>query len=396
MSGLTVIFDGNYLMNRSLYSYEQRSPIRLGTEEDCGMFMRKLATDVSYAVRSIGNVTRVIWTIDKNSWRRSIDTGNEGYKKNRTYEDTIDWGNFRKLNYEFGSILEKNGCICSVVDGCEGDDLIYFWSSSLHEAGEDVIVVTGDRDMNQLVKFEDNNFILIYNIKSSERKLVVPKNFKEWLDTPDDVGLFDMSALTSNKSTVNHILENIEFEEVDPKDVLYNKIVVGDVSDNVPPIVFWEETQKNGKKVNRKMTELKAAAIRENIVCNFGECDVLNLDKYAKTFSDKIREFYKRDVSEEEVIDRLTLNKKLVYLSEETIPYDVRDRFYEHFMENKEKGHPKITNWRMQVLMEGTKYFIEDKQIEVEADIFKAPKKTTKKKKDEGPSVDSLFTSLFN
>lgn len=396
MSALSVIFDGNYLMNRSLYAYEQRAMTKLGTDEDRGLFMRKLATDVAYTLRAIGNVTRVIWTIDKNSWRRSIDTGEEGYKKNRTYADTIDWASFKKLNYEFGSILEKHGCICSVVDGCEGDDLIYFWSTELYESGEDVVIVTGDHDINQLVKFNGTNFVTVYNVKSNNKKLVCPKNFKEYLDTPDEIGLFNLNAMSNNKGSMNHILENAEYEEVDPKDVLFEKIVVGDVSDNVHPIVEWQETQKSGKVINRKITDTKAAIIRENIICNTGDCDVINLEQYSQTFVDKIKEIYKRDVDKKTIEEKLKLNKKLVYLSMDTIPYDVRDRFYEKFNEQKDGGHPDISNWRMQTILEGTQWCTEDRQIEVEADIFKTNKKAAKKKKDNTASVDALFNSLFS
>lgn len=396
MSSLSVIFDGNYIMNRSLFTYESRGARKLGTEEDRGTFVRKLATDVAYTVRSLGNVSRVIWTIDKNSWRKQIPIDNEGYKKNRVYADDVDWNAFHKLNYEFGEILEKNGCICSVIDGCEGDDLIYFWSKELYDIGEDVVIVTGDRDTNQLVKFDNGHFISVYNVKASGKKMITAKGAKEYIDTPDEIGLFNFSAMSSNKAMFKGLLEkDVEIEEVDPEDVLFEKIVVGDTSDNVPPIISWEETQKSGKVVRRKITDTKAEIIKENIICNEGKIDVEHIEQYSDIFSEKIKEFYKKEISGEDVKKALERNKTLVWLNEQVIPFSLKEKFYEHFIENKENGHPLLSNWRMNVLLEGTKYYTEEKQIEVEADIFKAPKKKASAKKKNDVSVDSLYNSLF-
>ena len=71
---MNLIFDGNYLFYKTLFifgSYAKKGKV-LSTDTDQEMFIRKIATDMTHAIRSFGNPSRIIFTIDSRSWRKDV------------------------------------------------------------------------------------------------------------------------------------------------------------------------------------------------------------------------------------------------------------------------------------------------------------------------------------
>jgi len=118
------------------------------------MFIRKIATDMSYAIRAFGKPDRVILTIDSRSWRKDIVVEEADYKGHRVKDDTIDWDSFYKCMNEFAAHLERRGVIVSREERAEGDDLMYLWADRLYEAGQDAVIITGDKDLTQCVRWD--------------------------------------------------------------------------------------------------------------------------------------------------------------------------------------------------------------------------------------------------
>lgn len=400
MSKLNIIIDGNYQMHRTLHTYEQLTPVKLDSEEDCGRFIRKLATDLCYTLRCIGRADRIIWTIDCNSWRKKIDIDqNDGYKKNRSYSDDVNWENFSKLNKEFGKILEDANCISTMINGMEGDDLMYFWSNKFFEDEEDTLILTGDRDITQLVKCNDKNFICVYNDNSKSHKLTAANGFLDYIYREDEVSLFDLDAALNNKKVMKEFSnrEDVVVEEIDPEDVIYEKIVSGDSGDNVPPIVTWTETQKTGKTVNRKITEKKAQAIKDQIILEHAECDISDLSQYADIFTKQIKEKLKQEIDEDIVRDRLKRNTLLVWLDKQTIPAELQEAFIDYYEERKTKGKPTWKTWRSESVLEGTKYYQEKEMIDVQSDYFKIePVQKKEKVSKKKTLVDDDINDILN
>lgn len=396
--GLNLIIDGNYHMHRSMHAYESKAEIKFDDDDDCARFMRKLAIDVAYAIKTFGMPSRVIWTIDNNSWRKKIDIDqNDGYKKNRSYDDSVNWKNFKKMNVEFGQILESHGCIVSNIDGFEGDDLMYFWSNKFYNEGEDCVLITGDRDINQLVKCNGKNYVVVFNDNSMNKKIVAENGFVDYINTEDEIDIFNMSALANNKEVMREVMKTINVEEINPNDVVYEKIVSGDSGDNVPPIVTWSETQKSGKVVNRKITEVRANKIREILNEKYNDVNVFNLQEYASDFAEQIKTMLKQDVSEELVKERLERNTRLVWLNKEVLPSELETLFESHASECEGKGHPTVSAWKMQELLKDTQYYSEENgPTSYQSDYF-ASMKPKEKKKEKAPKidVDDLFKTLF-
>jgi hypothetical protein len=112
---MNLIIDGNYMFYKTLFifgSYTKGGRV-LESKTDQEMFIRKIATDMSHAIRTFGNPTRVIFTIDSRSWRKEIEIEEGGYKSNREKDETkIDWDSFYKCMNEFGQILKAKGFHC--------------------------------------------------------------------------------------------------------------------------------------------------------------------------------------------------------------------------------------------------------------------------------------------
>lgn len=377
---LTVIVDGNYHLHKSLHVYGHycKGPL-LGSQKDKEMFMRKIATDMAFAVRQLGKPDRLIFTVDESSWRKNVEIEeNKGYKANRIKDETtVDWTVFNDVMKEFTEILKGYGCIISKINGCEGDDLMFYWAEKLFNDGEDVVIITGDGDINQLVRHNDQNFVVVYNIKSTNRKIVAANGFSKFLED-DTVSLLDaFSFMGNNKDVIKKVISASALEEINPMDVIFEKVLMGDGGDNVPPIISWEEKQKNDKIVTRKLTSTKAQRIRELLEGRGIVVDPIHLYDNAKDIEREIKIIYDKtlpaniakEFTTEVAEKRIRRNTILVYLSDETIPIMYREAFEKHYEGLKESGYPRISKWDMYTLLEKTDYI--QAPTAFEADVFK-------------------------
>ncbi|MFA5722796.1 MAG: hypothetical protein WC979_00970 [Candidatus Pacearchaeota archaeon] len=396
MGKLNIIVDGNYHFHKSLHVYpHQGKEPKLKDEKDRNMFMRKIAMDMAYGIRQLGKPDRVIFTIDHHSWRKDVDIEeNEGYKANRVKDESVvDWKAFNKCLADFGEILKSHGCITSNIDSCEGDDLMYYWANKLFDDGEDVVIMTGDGDISQLVKHSGNNFIVVYNIKSTDRKIIAAPGFFDFLHKINEVSLFDAdSFMGNNKDAIKEVIANSALQELDPEDVLFSKILMGDGGDNVPPIVSWQTTQKSGKVINNKMTDKAAARIKELLLARGKIVDVTHLEEHAKEISNEIKIIYNKEFDSELIKKRIIRNTILVYLSDDTIPSKCRKLFEEHYLNVRSGGYPRLGKWDMHTLLANSEYEIES--MSFEADVFKNLGGKTKPKAANKPMADKPIPNV--
>jgi 5'-3' exonuclease len=366
----------------------------LGTQKDKDMYMRKLAMDLAFAIRFFGAPDKIVFTMDDYSWRKSVDIDqNEGYKANRVRDDSaVDWDAFNEINVDFFNILQERGFISSLITGCEGDDLMYFWSKKFFDAGEDTVIFSGDGDITQLSKFNNKNFICVFNTKSTSRQIIGAPGFGDWLkskaDEPVDIfdALMDSDFVPSAYDSILKVINTTKLLEVNPDDVLFDKIISGDGGDNIPAIATWQTTQKTGKIINNKISGSKADVIKEKILLRGDGIDVNNLAKYATIFSKSIKEIYDKDFDAETIKKRLERNTILVKLSHDTIPLGIQNLFEKHYIKYQYHGAPNLSKMDMQSLLEGSKYW--SGPISVDADIFATA--TPKNIKQNNPSK-SLF-----
>lgn len=220
MKSLSVVFDGNYLVHKTFSVIRSYNPNAETADElfkDTkikGVFLRKMIIDACAALNKIkAPIKQVIFVFDSTSWRYGIHPDYK-HKLSKPRED--DYTQVFEVMEKLIKKLHNVGFIVSRVDGMEGDDLLYFWAKALGIQDEDVLLITGDGDMHQLV----NDNVSIFNNNSKNLNLYVSEP-KDLIDSPD--------------AKVNI---------VDAKKVVIKKILLGDGGDNVPSVKkgFGEKT----------------------------------------------------------------------------------------------------------------------------------------------------------
>ena len=363
---LNLVFDGNYLFYKTLFIFSGYSSGKrlLEDEKDQAMFMRKIATDMSHAIRFFGNPDRIIFTIDSRSWRKDIEIEEGAYKGTRSKdENTVNWDSFYKCMNEFGIILRKKGIIVSKEERAEGDDLMYLWADRLFHAGEDSVIITGDKDLTQCIRMNNKNFIVVYNPNSKSRKIVAPQGFAKWLRS-EDYDLFDASTfMNRSKDLIAEALSAIEIQEIDPAYLIFEKVIIGDAGDAVPPIWTWENKGKTFR-----VTPAKAERIYEIVNRTKFVEDVYDLPNRATEIANGILATCKQTAPAEVIKSRLDRNLLLVYLDDRTIPADIQENFTNAFDKAKDKLLSAV-NYDMNYLLAETRFISAGKTFE--ADIFK-------------------------
>lgn len=374
---INILHDGNYLFYKSLYVYPRVDKGRmLDSKEDRESFIKKCMTDFAYITRKISNINKVVLTFDDYSWRKHIIIEeNKGYKSNRIKDDSaVNYDSFNDLQKKFGEILKKRGVIISKTGGAEGDDGLYFWSRNLLKEKQNSVIITGDGDLTQTVKLKDNNFVIIYDPRSTSKKLSVPIGFTQWLNSNNEIDLMNaFSFMMDSKSDIDFLLRESQIVEVNPEMVVFYKIIVGDSGDGVPSIWTWKTKQTSGLEINNKISPKKAKRIFELLTDKYGEIDVYNLQKYSFDITNHINFLYNKNIEEDKIKERLIRNTKLVWLDEKVMPLYVIDNFNTLYDTYKFSGSPEIQKYEMSSLLEGTEFYSGPDSYE--ADIFAKTKK---------------------
>ena len=352
-----IIFDGNYLFYKTLFIFKAEKgkkvlePVR--QQED---FIRKVATDMAFAIRQFGAPQRIIFTIDGRSWRKDVEIEeNAGYKAHRTKDSNIDWDSFYKCMNEFATVLEKQGMIVSRIDSAEGDDLMYLWTQLLLSQGQNSIVITGDKDMLQLVRTREKNYAIVYNPNSKSRKIYGANGLQDWLAESNEVDLFDTTSfIKTGKDLINNALQKIPLQEIDPILFLKIKILMGDDGDGVPSLFHWKS--KNGKTTNR-ITHKRSEAIVNSMNESLGHTDwnVFDFPKYVAYVCEGIKAVTKQDANPETIKKKLERNIILMVLHKRTIPESIVSAFINHAKENIHNTLPG-RKYDETVILEGSRF----------------------------------------
>lgn len=382
-----LLVDGNFITYRSVSIVAPNSDtgIRVDTKEDMSVFIRKIAMDFCSQVRLFdGLFDTVVWTIDKKSWRKTYFPEAE-YKANRVIDSSINWENVSKVRDEFLDVMKQNGVIVSVVDGAEGDDLIYKWAKYFRSNRKPSIILSGDKDLNQLVHFDDISYCVQYSPITS--KLYAAPGFNDWIkssaEDEKNIDIFNFSkpSKTGDKILFSDIVrqKNLMVVEVDVLDFIFKKVLIGDAGDNVKPAFHYQKENKSGKVINHGVSDAKA----EKIVNEYKEkenLDISTLYDYEKLkpLSEIVFKTMKADgiCSAHDISQNIVMNATLVALNEEySIPKKVVSLINDDIETNIEHKHTlnfqNLTT--MQNLLKNTEYVSED-YVQMKSSIFKGEK----------------------
>ena len=377
-----LIFDLNNIVHRSLFivgGYGSKS-FTFDSQSEIDQLMRKMAMDIAFIVRNI-RPSRIILCQDESSWRKDIIIDeNEGYKGNRVKSKIINWTNVYNAVDEFTEIMQTNGMVVTKIPKAEADDLVALWSQELlFEHKQNVIIVSGDEDIRQLVRtYEIDNinplFTTVYNPfmqgKNASRKLYVPEKFETWLNTADAVDFLNMkNTINIDKEDFKKIstAERTKIEVIDGNMIAMRKIFCGDDGDNIPAFHTW----LNDKDATVRITNSKFLKIYEELLkstnSNIIDHNILleNVEKLKDAFI-KVLQFNPTF----DIEQRLKRQINLVVLDPKLFPKSIVNKFQNIKNEELKKPRANYTNLNMYNLLEGTRY-IHEKTNENEASIFK-------------------------
>lgn len=376
---LNLIFDFNNIAMRALftcgYGTGEGSVSTFDTDRECGVLIRKIATDMAYVMRMF-TPDRVLVVCDaKSPWRNELYTDtDEEYKGNRTKDNTKNWDKIWENLNEYKEILKNKGFVVSEIDKAEADDLAALWKKELYYiAGENIVFVSSDKDWVQLIDFNSvtQRFCACFNPiadNKKQKKFFVTEEFSNWLNGEDNTPKVDI--FFNNYNSQKDKLKNIKSKDIkitytteDPNRVALDKIFCGDDGDNAP--AFYEY-YKNGKKT--RITPLKALRIYEELNISTVK-DLCEADE-ANALQPAIEKIMKKELDDINVSERLIRQRRLVELSPELFPVDILSSFDYHQADVENVGYVPTEAVTFNTILAGTKYLDENYNKPKESGIF--------------------------
>lgn len=376
----SLVIDGNYFLFKTLYVASQSSGELLGTTEDREVYVRKLAIDLAYQIRLMdGFIDQVVWTLDSRSWRKDFFPQAE-YKATRKQDSSINWDGFTQATADFRDILARHGAQISKVAGAEGDDLIYAWCTANMAAGKSTIIMTGDRDMMQLVSMNPAGSAHTMLWAPVQKQFYIPIGLKERITHQPSDFFESLRSSTSGHETITRLLETMpakgkaSIAEVDPVEVMFCKVLTGDTGDNVPPAYWYTTKDRNGKTRTYGVTLDKAMAVVEEFCKRHGELNPLFLHS-AEHIRDLanilVRVANAKYMSPEQIIGNINVNVSLMILSARTIPEGILDEMFKHIEEQGDYRADMSRLMNMKAMLEGTTYISEGGALQVTSSVLK-------------------------
>lgn len=316
-SNCTLLIDGNWLLMSRLSVLNNRYKDELELCQELKLLMLK---SVNVVLRQFPIIDNIIFVSDGGSWRNNIDVPeflqNEGitYKGNREKSEDINWelvfGEFESLM----SLLQSTGITVSKEGGIEGDDWCWYWSTKLNSENTNCIIWTKDKDLTQLVKTNSDNCFTAWWNKDSGA--ILQEVNEEEMDY-----LFNANFSDNEEIYKRFIQEAKQVTYINPKNIVIDKIVRGDMGDNIIPIIYKKSRSNPNKQFRVSVKDLDSSfdihsetAVRQYIH------NILE----SKSYQGKV------DKNEEDIVQHFMYNTKLVELSEKNYPKDVLDLFAEH------------------------------------------------------------------
>jgi len=312
---INLILDGNYLLQRNVFSLHKNNLLYGALETSLEMSVNNYRQWFGFE-----NVYFVSDSKEK-SWRKQHY--NE-YKGNRKKDTDIDWEFVYNTYDAFKANLASKVKILEYSQ-VEGDDWISYIAQTANKEGISNLIVSNDYDIKQLIKYELDP--LWINIMSNEvytnQKIFLPENYQIFLDKVKSAAINNDIFTLSNDGEflgmVASFMERYEVNEVNATESLVIKLISGDAGDNI--LSVWA-LEKNGKR--RGIGGAGAKSLYDTYELEFGDVDI-NADDFLDNIADLICEKKKLVRSNEfdKIKQNLELNYKIINLSLENIPQDI-------------------------------------------------------------------------
>ena len=348
MKRFTLIIDGHNFFFRSLWScFRQSSKTKiLSTQKDIDSYEKKMMIDFCSIVKSVNSIVNdIVFIKDSHSWRKELLLEHE-YKGNRKRtQDNIDMLGFGEAVNNFTETLINFGIKVSQADRSEGDDLIYAWSKDLFDSGKSSLILSTDKDLNQLIRCVNDVHIIQYSPVSN--KLYVSKESNDIIKTISERKEVQMENLFEELFTISiendpfeKFVNGTDIEEVYPEEIRFTKIIGGDVSDNIYPVYFKQgDATTKSKGLGPKTVKKIYDTFKGKLGCEF-DYHIYSNDDVMKMLCNIIYEVAKikdDEFTKRMLLENIRVNTKLVALTDESIPSDVVENMIENINEEKNK-----------------------------------------------------------
>lgn len=304
-------------MNKEAFLKENTEFEKDMAVQECVNLMSKSISLV--LTRFEGIIDNVVLVCDGQSWRKKVPKPKSleaDYKGTRVRDEDLDW------NYVFKSlqVLEENitkkGFTVSHTFNAEGDDAIWFWKSYLNKNKVNCVIWTSDNDLKQLVSYDNGVFTVWFN----DRYGVFMDD--KMNQQQDELEMFMMDAQNAG---ANFILESFsnqaetQVSYINPEDVVMEKIICGDKSDNIKAVVRIIKGGKTYSVTPKMWNEVKEEMNITNLDDFFVDADII-ISKLRE-----IKKFQGTDLTFDDCMEQFDYNSKLVWLDEFTIPQEVQE-----------------------------------------------------------------------
>ena len=325
-SKLTLIVDGNWL-------FMSRMAVLLNKIKDvddlCDELGLLMVKSIKIVLRNFADIDNIVFVSDGGSWRKNIDISDieeslkklgicdvVGYKETRVHSDEIDWDYvFEKFN-KFQQVLEQHNITTCHEHYIEGDDWAWYWSTTLNASGTNTIIWTKDNDLKQLVNTDSNGcFTVWWNKDNGLFRKAVNENAMNW---------FFNNEYQENEQIMNNIIKkSSKVTDINPHDIVVDKIFMGDLGDNILPLAMRSAKNPNSKKkfrISRKDINYDIDINDDTAVRNY----FLNLMN-SKSYADRII-----NNNIDLIMKHFDFNKKMVWLNKSQYPEEVLNEMKQH------------------------------------------------------------------
>ena len=366
-----LIIDGNYFANRCLGILNQKpNSNHLIHENEKRIFSEALKVQLIKLWEVFQPYfDNFIFVSDGNSWRKqlqfkpyyisteAIERGEtiityKGQRQKYKDDSEIDYDVFYELYHNFIETMSGQCNNVFNIKSLEGDDLIALIVEKFKKQPEQLCIFATDKDLIQLIS--DNTFIF-RNIKSKEHPdgsfvlhallylqefknnenpltMLLPSyrnNFKD---------LMNVNIMDAYSSVYRQLNKGIELGN--KFQLILTKIVCGDKSDNIFPLLRWKSKTGN---INYSCTEkhLNEAiqmccgvkTVDESAYLSILRSETDNPELFNK-FLHRLFEVTKQSVNLDDIIEHYKHNKRIVLLRSDYFPQEYVEEFNNLF-ENK-------------------------------------------------------------
>lgn len=348
-----ILVDFNYIFYRILFAKTIGSAYPVNQMEKQEL-KKDILSSILSTIIQYPDLKGLVFCVDGGtSWRTTI-SGNENYKANRSDRHSkVDMESAMFVLMDIIKVLRSSGVPVLKTSTIEGDDWCCCLSHLLYKQGISSLILSGDKDLFQLLRCEDDysKYVIMYN--QFDRMHYIPKPIP---DTAVDVFSLDKIG--------NLSVFSISHTVIDSEKISFIKIMSGDKSDNVPSAYTY--TTKSGKSTFG-FTEKRVEQLLEQ------KRDFLSLPKIVENSIDRISlaksmvetVSTKDDPSDMEVLSEieagLERNIKACYLSPSVYPLHVKttilNTIKQELSQVKNKSYVSILSALVSEYSTGNVYF---------------------------------------